>query len=122
MFIGFIVLFSSMPAILDESDKIAKFSEIPYLWLLVPITLHLLLGAVGFRGYEWSAFGDDERKAFLRRFSILAVVEVFCWYGGFLSAAAFGWTYDTAFWVSIAPPTVLVVFWHLNKPRKELWD
>ncbi|MCH7945824.1 MAG: hypothetical protein IIC73_07405 [Armatimonadetes bacterium] len=122
MFAGFLVLFFTMPEILDEPFKVAKFREIPYAWLLVPCTLQLFLCSLGLRVYEWFEFDDDERRTFLRRIALLAVVVLFSWYGGFLLAASFSWDYDTAFWISIAPPTVLALLWFIKKPRRQLWD
>jgi len=122
MFVGFAALFFSAPAVIDDSKHIVVLSEIPFAWLLVPCALHLFLGSVGLRVYEWSDFADEERRVFLRRISLLAVIEVFSWYGGMLLAALYGWTYDTGIIVSLVPPTIVAFFWFFKKPRRQVWE
>ena len=121
MFGAFIALFISAPAVLDDSKQIVQLSEIPYGWLVVPAFVHLFVCSLGLRLYEWSDFDEDDRRIFLRRLCILAVVEVTSWYGGMVAAAFVGWSYDNGMLLAMAAPTAVVLWWFFQRSRKQVW-
>ncbi len=122
MVVAFLFFWGCAPKVLDDPKSVVQFKDFPYLWYAVAGCVQLFLIFIGQKGYEWSEFGDEERRSFVRVMLLAAVVVFTLWYGSGVLAAVFQWSYHTSMLIALITVMIFVIAMGISKRKFRSWD